>query len=48
LLGRLHPIDDLNQAPQAIAAPVSGTLFFRPASSRIEQGRRLAMIARDL
>jgi N-alpha-acetyl-L-2,4-diaminobutyrate deacetylase len=48
VLGKLHPIDDLGRDPQPIGAPVSGTLFFRPASSRVEAGRRLAMIARDL
>lgn len=47
-LGYIHPLDDLTQAPEPIAAPVSGTLFFRPASSRVDVGRRLAMIARDL
>jgi len=47
-LGYVHPIDDLTLPPAPIAAPVSGTLFFRPASARVEAGRRLAMIARDL
>lgn len=48
VVGYLHPIDDLSIDPTPIRAPVEGVLFFRPASSRVETGRRLAMIARDL
>lgn len=48
VVGYLHPIDDLASAPEAIRAPVSGTLFFRPASSLVAAGRRLAMVCRRL
>jgi N-alpha-acetyl-L-2,4-diaminobutyrate deacetylase len=48
LLGVIHPMDDLGIDPVPVRAPVAGTLFFRPASSRVETGRRLGMIARDL
>jgi N-alpha-acetyl-L-2,4-diaminobutyrate deacetylase len=48
VVGYLHPIDDLSIPPEPIKAPVSGTLFFRPASSRVEPGRRLAMVCRPL
>ena len=48
LLGRVHPLETLGGSPENVLAPVSGTLFFRPASSRVEPGQRVAMLARDL
>lgn len=48
ILGYVHPMDSLEAETFAVRAPVSGTLFFRPASSRVKLGQRLAMMAREL
>ncbi|TKT74590.1 succinylglutamate desuccinylase/aspartoacylase family protein [Aquamicrobium sp. LC103] len=48
VLGYVHPIDDLEAEPAEARAPIDGVLIFRPASSRVEKGTRLGMIARDL
>jgi N-alpha-acetyl-L-2,4-diaminobutyrate deacetylase len=48
VLGYVHSISDLTIEPWPARAPIDGVLFFRPASSRVEKGTRLGMIARDL
>jgi N-alpha-acetyl-L-2,4-diaminobutyrate deacetylase len=48
VLGYVHPLDDLDSEPVPAHSPIDGVLFFRPASSRVETGTRLGMIARDL
>lgn len=45
VIGLIHPLDDLAEPPEEVRAPQDGILFELRASSRIEAGSRVAMVA---
>lgn len=48
VIALIHPIDDLSSDPEEVKAPQAGILFHRRASSRIEAGDRVGMVANEL